>query len=382
MRSLTFRPLSLLLSGLVCAGLPTLLLAQGQPDTTQPNNMFRSPPPQASNLPAARTQAVLQSTAPANAGYMSSVPYTAPNNPFNPYGYGYGYGYYPGAVGGYLQGAASVISSQGQFAINQQQAILVREDIKSARIANKQKAMEQYLWERQNMPTLQDDRERDQALDARRAKTQPPPTEVWSGKSLNDILAEITKTENANGVRGPSVPLDDAVLQHINLTTGATQGSLSMIRDGRLSWPALLRRPQFDGDRTKIDQVLGDLAKQAGAGALDSGSLDTVIQATSNLRQALKASVAELPSDDYIRTVRYLNQLEETWKTLQQPGSSKLLAGGRSGLQAGTVGDLVEQMNRQGVRFGPAAQGDEGAYNALYQALLAYDIGLTRLAAR
>jgi hypothetical protein len=91
--------------------------------------------------------------------------------------------------------------------------------------------------------------------------------------------------------------------------------------------------------------------------------------------------MAELAPSDYIQAARYLSQLLDTWATLQRPGSAKLL-GGRTGLLAGTVGDLVEQMNRRGVRFAPAALGDEGAYNALYQALLAYDVGLTRLAAR
>src|SRR5262249_40078403 len=83
------------------------------------DNMFRSPPAQIGSLPASRTQAVMQSTAPASPGYIPSVP-IQPGYPTYP-GYGYG-GYYPGVAGGYLQGQASVISSQGQFAINQQQA--------------------------------------------------------------------------------------------------------------------------------------------------------------------------------------------------------------------------------------------------------------------
>ena len=278
-------------------------------------------------------------------------------------------------------GSASVINAQGQFAINQQQAILVREDIKSRRIDNRQRAMEQYLWIRENMPTLQDDRERDQAQDIRRAKTQPPLTEVWGGKSLNDLIAEIIKLETSNGVRGPSVPLDESILAHINLTSGATQGSLSMVRDGRLAWTGLLRRPTFSKERERIDQLTGELFRQAAGGALDSGTLDAVIEGTSKIRSQLKSSVAEYPSNDYIQSVRYLNQLQETWEALQRPDGAKML-GGKSAVKGNTVGDLVEQMSREGVRFGPAASGDEAAYNALYQALLSYDAGLTRLVAR
>jgi hypothetical protein len=382
---------SLLASGLVFSALlpppaqGQAMMGQGNNMMAPGTNMFRSPPPSAANLPAAYTQAVLQSTAAAAPGFLGSNPLAAYGGSGGYGGYG-GYGYMPyidyGPVGGYLFGAASVISSQGQFAINQQQAIKVREDIKTARITNRQRAMEQYLWERQNLPTLQDDREREQALEFRRAKTQPPATEIWSGKSLNDILAEITNTENANGVRGPLVPLDDETLRHVNLTAGVTQGTPSLVRDGRVPWPALLRRPAFNRDRERIDQLVGDLGKQAAGGALDSGSLDTAVEATNALREQVRGSAGDLAAGDYIQAVRFLTQLQDTWAALQQPGAAKLLAGGRLGPQVATVGDLVDQLNRQGVRFAPAARGDEEAYNALYQALLAYDVGLTRLAAK
>ena len=69
MQSVVTRSLPLLLVGLVWMGQAIKSPAQ---QMDQPNNMFRSPPPQTGNLPAARTQAVIQSTAPATPGYMSS----------------------------------------------------------------------------------------------------------------------------------------------------------------------------------------------------------------------------------------------------------------------------------------------------------------------
>jgi len=47
-----------------------------------------------------------------------------------------------------------------------------------------------------------------------------------------------------------------------------------------------------------------------------------------------------------------------------------------------TVGDLVDYMSKNGLRFAPAVPGDEAAYRALQTFLAAYDDGLTRLAAR
>jgi hypothetical protein len=361
MRRRDARPLALALLAAAWVGLPGRLPAQ--------SSSFRQPPADAASLPAGRTQGVMQMTAPPSQGYQ---PAPAPPPAAYPL-----YPQYNGPVGGALSGSADVINSQGQFAIAQQQAVLEREKIKSARIDNKQKAMEQFLWERQNMPTLQDDRERDQAQDLRRART-PPPTEIWSGKSLNDLLAGIQQTERQTGLRGPAVPLDDQLMRYINFTTGTPQGAPTMIQGGKLSWPSFLRRSQFDKERKQIDQLMADLTRQASSGQLDGGSLDSLVASTDRLRSQVRRNVAEAPPNDYIGAVRYLNQLQDTLKGLQGPNGASLLAG-RSAVQAGTVGDLVEQMGQKGLRFGPAAAGYESAYNGLHQALLAYDSGLARM---
>src|SRR5262249_32275714 len=154
------------------------------------------------------------------------------------------YGYYYDPYGGYLRGAADVINAQGKFAVNQQQAVLVREQIKAERIANRRRSMEQYLWERQNMPALQDDRERTQGQELRRAMTEPPATEVWSGTALNTLLAELQK-RLAQGVlttqRSPREPLDEDVLKQINVTPIGGAGSLALLKNGgRLNWPMAL----------------------------------------------------------------------------------------------------------------------------------------------
>ena len=58
-----------------------------------------------------------------------------------------------------------------------------------------------------------------------RSRNSPPRAEVWSGQSLNDLLTAINRNENANGVRGPDVPVDEATLRRINVTDGATRVS-------------------------------------------------------------------------------------------------------------------------------------------------------------
>ena len=49
-------------------------------------------------------------------------------------------------------------------------------------------------------------------------------------------------------------------------------------------------------------------------------------------------------------------------------------------LAALCVTGLVNEMTRNGLKFAPASDGGENAYNALYQSLLAYDSALGQMA--
>jgi hypothetical protein len=50
--------------------------------------------------------------------------------------------------------------------------------------------------------------------------------------------------------------------------------------------------------------------------------------------------------------------------------------------QTNTIGDLIDQMNAQGLRFAPAVSGEESAYNALYQSLVVYEGNLAQMEGR
>jgi hypothetical protein len=356
---------------LTAAGLlagPALAAAQ--------DGSFRVPPSGSAALPAERTQAVART--------ITSTPAPFVSNPFmNPYSMGFpGWGgYFPGAVGGALQGQASVISSQGQFAIQQQQALMENEKVKSARIDRRRQMMEEYLWERENLPTLQDDRERSMREEFRRSRNDPPATEIWSGKALNDLLTAIQGTQNSAGLRGPSVSVDPELVRRVNFTTGTTQASTGIVRDGKLSWPFALRRPKFDADRELIDKLVTEVVSQVRGGSPDAGTLAALNDAVRRLRSDLRSHVADLPPNEYVAALQYVNQLNETLRAVQQPGASETLRA-KAAVQANTIGELVDQMSRQGLRFAPAAQGDERFYTALHQAMVAYDAGLARVAAR
>jgi hypothetical protein len=47
-----------------------------------------------------------------------------------------------------------------------------------------------------------------------------------------------------------------------------------------------------------------------------------------------------------------------------------------------TVGELVQQMASQGLRFAPCVTGGEPAYTALHQALVSYTVSMNQVVTR
>jgi hypothetical protein len=295
----------------------------------------------------------------------------------NPYS-GSGYGYDP--YGGFLRGSAEVIKAQGTFAQDQQKALLTREQIQSERVANRRKLVEQYLYERDKLPTPEDERERTRAQELRRSLTDPPVTEIWSAKALNDLLAELQK-QGAKGVmatyRGPKEPLDQDQLKLINVMSTNRGGNIGLLKNGgRLSWPLALTGFEFKEERERLSSLAQDAVKEAEFNnRVDAGTLRQLHEDLDRLQKQLSRSVGELPPSQYIEAKRYLNNLGDALKVLGQPDAGSHL-NRKYAAQGKTVPDLVQYMTEHGLRFAAAVAGDEAAYRALHRALAAYAQGL------
>jgi hypothetical protein len=290
--------------------------------------------------------------------------------PYNPYGYG------PDPYGGYLNGAASVITAQGQYLINNQQAYLLREKVRSAQIENKRKTFDEWLYERANLPSLNEQREKAREEEIRRSLNTAPLTEVWSGKSLNDILANIQNLRN-KGYEGPNVSLSTDLLRQINVTTGAAgSGNPGLLKDvGNLSWPIGLQGLSGSADlRKQIDTLLLQATKQAAAGRVDAGTMNELDRAISKMRTDLVSQVGNFGFQSYTESKRFLRELDDAVSLLKRPDASQFLDG-KFSAQGGNVRELVEYMSANGLRFAPAVSGQEGAYSALQNALVQYDVG-------
>jgi hypothetical protein len=284
-------------------------------------------------------------------------------------------------LGGFMSGSADIVNSQGQYLVQRQQANLTREQVQSAKIDNRRKALDEWLYERAVTPTPEEERERARMQNVMRSRNDPPITEIWSGKALNDLLQVIQQKQGRG--QGPPVALAPDVVSRLNVTSGATPGSVGLLREGgRLTWPLALTAPDFDTERKKVDQFAAQAFKQASEyGAVPPDAIRGMAAGVDSMLEQLRAHVGDLTPSDYIKAKRYLNELEGTIKTLQDPNVAKYFSG-KWVPKGNSVGELVAQMTSQGLRFAPAVGGDEAAYVATHRAMVTYDDGLTQTAGR
>lgn len=294
----------------------------------------------------------------------------------NPYYGSSFYGYYPDPVGSYLSGVSDCINAEGNYLIQRQQAHMVEEDVKRSKIDTRRKTVDEYLYERDVLPTAEDDRERNRFEALKRSRNDPPITEIWSGLALNNLLVNIQRMQSQRG-DGPTVPLDEDVLKHLNLTSGqGGNSSIGLIKNGgKLSWPLPLRGRSYQKDRERLNELAAMAFKEAQSGAVSDDTLQGMIESVANLQGLLHQNIAELTTTDHIRSKRFLTEMEGTIKALQDPNVAKYL-GGQWTPQGNTVGELVQQMTSQGLKFAPAVEGGKAAYQAMHTALVNYDVGL------
>jgi hypothetical protein len=287
----------------------------------------------------------------------------------------YSTNYWEDPLAGFVRGVADVIGAQGQFAINIQQSRLVREQVRQAQVDTRRKIVEEWKWEQSQIPTAQDLRVRDQMLDVQRSLTNPPVTEVLEGKSLNDLLNELTK-QQAKGARGREVRLDRDRLKLINVRPRGDAGNLGLLKnEGRLNWPIALRSPTFDQPRKQLDELALEAVRQAPFGSVEINTLKGMKDAVEQMHALLAANINEMKSADYMDAKRYLNYLSDAVLGLGQKDVADFF-NGKNAAKGDDVGQLVDYMNKMGLEFAPAVPGEESAYRALHQAMVSFELSM------
>jgi len=303
-----------------------------------------------------------------NPASYSSPGYSSPG--LSDYGGGYNpYSYWPSydPAGAFLQGAAAVTSAQGKFNINNQQANLLREQVKSAHLDNRRKAFDEFIYERANTPTWLDDLERQKKLNLRYALTNASGSEILAGTSLNTLLDSL-KQMQSKGTTGPDVPLSGETLDKINVTAGGGVNP-GLLKSERLTWPLALTGSEYQDDRKNVERNLAAAVREAEVGQVEPGRLKDLQTTIDKMTEELGQKVGEMAPSQYIDAKNYLGQLHEGVRALSRPDGNNYL-NGKYAAKGKTVADLVKNMS--GLQFAPATPGAEQAYKDLYDKLVAY----------
>ncbi len=93
------------------------------------------------------------------------------------------------------------------------------------------------------------------------------------------------------------------------------------------------------------------------------------------MRAALRKMGTNLSPAQYIDSKNFLDNLDSAVTALQQGNVGNYFTGKYS-LKGKTVTDLIKYMTAEGLRFAPALPGEQASYQALYQALVQYDMAV------
>jgi hypothetical protein len=282
--------------------------------------------------------------------------------------------YYPDPLGEALRGTAAVINAEGMYLTQVQEARNRYEQWQQGRLDTRRKSIEEYIYEQALVPNGEDLREQTQRYELRIALHNPPLNEVLSGASLNAIYKDL-KIKLASGAKGQLIPLDAAILPQINLTSnsGGNLGVLKNVKDGgTLHWPLALQGEAYQEEVKRLNQRAAEAIKLAEfKGQVDTGTVRDMMEDVRKLRAKVSANINDLTPSQHIEASRFLNQMDDALKALQQPDVADYL-GQKYAAQGRTVGDLLDFMSRKGLSFAPAVGGDEGAYQALHNYLVGF----------
>lgn len=298
----------------------------------------------------------------------------------NPLGFNpYGFGYFQTPLNGALTGAADLTVANSIYYKNTQDARITREKSRQAMIDTRRKMIEEQLYEQSLQPNPEDIRMKEMEQALRRARNDPPRTEIWSGQALNELLRAI-QSGKTQGMEGPTVPIDSSILSRINVTDGTTSAGSGVARDlTTFHWPLTLRKKDYAEERMNVEKLCRKAVEQAPSGMVDAETIEGLQNSIKALETQIGDNVLSMSPSDYTRSSRYLRELKNSFKVLEDPNVAMYFNGKRSA-KGSTVSELVSNLTNEGLRFAPASTGEEAAYNTLYQALRTYDAGVARLA--
>jgi hypothetical protein len=290
--------------------------------------------------------------------------------------YPYPYPAYPGGVyapyagaGGYMAGQAQVIGSVGNFQTQQQDAQILNQKALQEQVKTQKMQFDQKQYEAKNTPTFREVQNFYKSEKEKRILQNPDPSEVYSGKALNVLLPYLQDLSN-HGVQGPPVPVSAAVLDRINVVPPLATGGAGVLKNGGMvDFPIMLRGPT----QKQLSEMLPQVVSSCVNGSLDFKTYKELRGTLDQLREEHKKKFhkEEIDGGTYIIGKRFLDSLDDSVKMLEQPNAAQLFAGAIRP-KGGNVPEIVYNMTKDGLKFGPPIPGDEAAYASLHSSFVSY----------
>jgi hypothetical protein len=308
----------------------------------------------------------------------STNPY--PYGPYGPYGGIYGTQWMMNPYQGYLQGAADLTRANAEYYSTIQQAKLTRQEAIRSSIQTRRAMIEEAEWERQHIPDPEKIRQQALERELNRARNTPPLQDIWDAVALNALLRYLVAQQGL-GAKGPSVPLSEEILDHINLTVGGTRSNAGLLKNGaELQWPLPLQREIFKEPRENLNALMRAAYKSASSGTKpDNSTISDLRHNYDKLKKTLESNVGQFMPDEYIEAKRYLNDVSKAIEALKSASVVHYFDGSWKA-KARDVAGLVQFMREQGLWFAPATPRDQAAYVSLYYSLASFDRGMQRVA--
>jgi hypothetical protein len=153
---------------------------------------------------------------------------------------------------------------------------------------------------------------------------------------------------------------------------------IGLLRNGpNLQWPFALTAEGFDAARAEIDGLMKTAHEQLAAGNPDGNVLRQLNKSLDQLEAKLRGAIETMLPTQNIQAMRFVRELRDTVRALQQPDAAAFFAANRS-IPASSVGELVQTMMARGLTFAPAVSGAEPAYSALHAAMVTFYHTLTQ----
>ncbi|QDV32583.1 hypothetical protein [Tautonia plasticadhaerens] len=273
-------------------------------------------------------------------------------------------------LGVYNAGLGQFFSGLGQFnletakanAVETARAATLNEYLYRSRLVARERYARKVAAERER------NRERREAV-ADRINTRPNERDIMDGAALNRILEDLSGYRIAPSIlrsRAQALPVE--LIQGVPYHYPSIGGVISL---GRMlpepeDWPVLLRGEPLASRRLAYDRAVQDALLLARHGRLGLEDIRGIREAIRSLRSGMPRVEPGAEQAAFYQAQVFLNQLETSARTLQAAATTVAIAE-LDGFHGTTVFELVDFMERFGLRFAPARTPEERElYGTLY----------------